>query len=65
MSQTQLTGEMQAGTEKHNTPLKAPAAIAAERLGLTWTAIDSEPEARDAHQRRFMDEEVNRQETLA
>lgn len=31
----------------------APAAIAAERLGLSWTAIDCESEARDAFQRRL------------
>lgn len=30
----------------------APAAIAAERLGLSWTAIDCEPEAREAFERR-------------
>lgn len=30
----------------------APAAIAAERLGLDWIAIDSEPEAREAYLRR-------------
>ena len=30
----------------------APAAIAAERLGRDWVAIDSEPEARDAYRRR-------------
>lgn len=30
----------------------APAAIAAERLGLSWTAVDTEPEAREAFERR-------------
>lgn len=34
----------------------APAAIAAERLGLSWTAIDCEPEAREAFERRRDDE---------
>jgi len=34
----------------------APAAIAADRLGLSWTAIDTEPEAREAFQRRRDDE---------
>jgi hypothetical protein len=34
----------------------APAAIAAERLGREWVAIDCEPEARDAYQRRRQSE---------
>lgn len=43
----------------------APAVIAAERIGLTWTAIDSEQGARKAFKRR-MDAELDpKQEVLA
>lgn len=42
----------------------APAAIAAERIGREWIAIDSEPAAREAYQRRRTDEFQNEQTTL-
>lgn len=43
----------------------APAAIAAERLGRDWIAIDSEPEAREAYRRRREHELGTEQRTLA
>lgn len=42
----------------------APAAIAAERLGLSWTAIDCEPEAKAAYERR-KDENNTKQAVIA
>jgi hypothetical protein len=42
----------------------APAAIAADRLGLEWLAIDSEPDARDAYRRRREHELGDRQTTI-
>lgn len=46
----------------------APAAIAAERLGREWVAIDTEPEAREAYRRRrdaeIADRENGKQSTL-
>lgn len=42
----------------------APAAIAAERLGREWIAVDSQPEARDAYRTRRELQEQPQQETL-
>lgn len=42
----------------------APAAIAADRLGLEWTAVDLEPEAREAFRRRKSDLQDSAQSTL-
>lgn len=42
----------------------APAAIAADRLGLEWTAIDSEPGAREAFEKRRESQETTIQEAI-
>lgn len=42
----------------------APAAIAAERLGREWVAIDCEPAARDAFEKRLADAQDGEQRTF-